>query len=323
MSNATDRPYHLFYNKAIERSLFIELLQLIDASGAFKNLSTYRYVGFAGATWGEFREIATRFGLRKMVSVEHDLDTAHRQKFNKPYSFMKVHHGNIMDFLTQDSSTANNIYWLDYTSPKELQEQIEQYTSVIEKSLNGDIIKITLNAECSSLGCEDASHMERSAKRFEKLRSRIQPSLIPSWGDASYITLAKYPELLRGILQNAVERACQPSTFDFIPLSSFIYKDGQQMLTLCGVIVDKNETAIRDRLYKKLSAWEFLLKEKWRSKSTKINVPIVTLREQAALDSFGNTKHTCPARLSYLDNEKVKDYLKYMRYYPQFVKVIV
>ena len=73
-------PYHLRVNKAIDRFLLIEILEILKVHC---RISDYTYYGFGGPFLEDCRLIHSRCPEIKIVSIERDKDTFKRQKFHR------------------------------------------------------------------------------------------------------------------------------------------------------------------------------------------------------------------------------------------------
>jgi hypothetical protein len=83
-------PYQLRHHKAIDRSLFVNLLRKLDRYINI-NVSEYRYVGFGAPFLEDFKSMHVEFGITKMDCIEYNQNAYSRQEFNNPYSFVKLH----------------------------------------------------------------------------------------------------------------------------------------------------------------------------------------------------------------------------------------
>jgi len=88
--------YHLRQNKAIERNLFIELLARV---GRVRNISEYEYIGFGGPLLEDYKALHAALRIKRMHSIEREENTFKRQKFNRPATFVKLHHKDSADFF--------------------------------------------------------------------------------------------------------------------------------------------------------------------------------------------------------------------------------
>jgi hypothetical protein len=321
-------PYHLRPNKAVERQLFIELLLKINR---FCSLSEYVYLGFGGPFLEDFKIIHSYFDNKRMISLEIEPHVYKRQCFNKPLGCIKCLNKSSKDYIDSYDLKDNAIIWLDYVEPKKLEEQLSEFQSLLGKIQHYDVVKITLNANPDALGNKGKTPEEKQKHRFQVLKSRIGKRL-PSNVDEHQINKEQLPQVLCGVLKNVAQTKITevlPNHL-FQPLTAFVYSDGpHQMLTLTGILLDKNE--IKNFLnLTTIDSWTFAIK-KW-GPPERIDVPILTLREKMFIDSFlpnSSHKDIHEQMNFYFDEdpqkslEMLKNYVKYYRYYSYFSKIIV
>lgn len=166
-------PYHLRYNKAVERQAFIELLQRLTR---YRSIHEYRYISFGGPFLEDFKLMHTYFGMNDMQCIEGDENVYKRQQFNRPLDCItcinKLSDSFIESYEFGDKKT---ILWLDYASPKQLKEQLLEYVKVLEKLDEGDIFKITLNADPESICRNNAVGESLYIKRMDAFKSKVHP----------------------------------------------------------------------------------------------------------------------------------------------------
>jgi hypothetical protein len=77
--------------------------------------------------------------------------------------------------------------------------------------------------------------------RFEHLQNQLGDYL-PSDADETMVSFEKYPSLLYRILELVCDRAVGPAgELYFQPLSSYVYADGQQMMSFCGILLHRTD----------------------------------------------------------------------------------
>jgi hypothetical protein len=318
-------PYHLRQNKAVDRHAFVELLAKIDK---FSPIFKYTYIGFGGHSLEEFKYIHDRFGLENMTSIESDEKVFKRQKFNQPYSCIKRVNQESSNFIDDYNREENTIIWLDYVEPSKLRTQVEEFQQVILKLDIFDVIKITLNANPSSYqsAIQGASSNEIQSSRINKLKEMLgEEYLFPSADILdSMMTNPGFPHALTLILKYAANLALAgKKDICFQPLTCFSYADGQQMMTVTGIIL---ENEIIEDFFDKtgLNSWE-LINKNW-SKPLSINIPDLTIRERLCIDQLlpNSTIEEIHEKLGFeFDNKMLKNYLMFYRQSPYFSRILV
>lgn len=140
--------YHLRPNKAVDRSLFLDLLSRV---GRKFNISDYHYYGFGGPFMEDFRAIHSALRIENMHCIEISDAVQARQKFNSPIQGIEYILASASAFLTSFEADDPSIIWLDFTDPGELRQQLEDTRVLVSKLAEGDVFKVTLNARAASL----------------------------------------------------------------------------------------------------------------------------------------------------------------------------
>jgi hypothetical protein len=149
MSAGSSLPYRLRPNKAVDRELFLSLLMRLAPK---LSLEKYHYVGLGGPFLEDFRLIHGRVGIAKMTCIETEEQVHKRQLFNRPIASIECVHKSLEDYLDETNLESPAIIWFDYTEPKGITSQIERFARTIGTVPIGSVLRITLNANPSSLG---------------------------------------------------------------------------------------------------------------------------------------------------------------------------
>lgn len=320
-------PYNLRQNKAIERSLFVDLLSRI---GRCRNISRYTYIGFGGPFMEDFKLLHSELRIHKMISLEIDKNVLARQKFNVPLACIELSDKGSSDFLIGHEFTGSNIVWFDYAIPKDLPKQLAEVESLVSKLSAGDIIKITLNANPATLGDPPAGSGQdlltfRAAVALKRL-ANYGPAII----DSDKVSSKAYPTLLLRALESAMKNGLSGAVNLVLqPLTAFIYADGQQMLTATAIVLKnghRKDFVLRSRLY----AWDYNCLD-WK-KPISISIPDLSMKERLQIESLlpGATPKEIEKELGYFIGGKKKDaaglmenFVKYYRLSPSYSRVTI
>ncbi|MEO1391833.1 MAG: O-methyltransferase [Cyanobacteria bacterium J06634_5] len=294
MPSGQSIPYHLRQNKAVDRYAFLDLLSKVDK---FSDIENYTYIGFGGHSLEDFKYVHAQFGIKNMISIEQDEMVHSRQLFNKPHSCIDCQLISSGDFITRFpqgkgfSSIEESIVWLDYVSPSDLKAQVVEFRTMLSKLQVLDILKITLNAEPASYlsvsdmpeavkGNVGAQNDERMSVIKEML-SELFPTVTIN---RDMMTYKRFPTALCKVLEMAAELAMESrSELCFKPLTTFSYADGQQMLTVTGILLEKDQvTAFLDKTG--IGQWT-LHNSTWEN-PRRIDIPNFTVRERLRLDAL-------------------------------------
>lgn len=335
MSAAT-LPYHLRPHKAVDRRLFIDLL---GRSERWRPLDRAAYISMGAYPLEDHKMVHRKFGIGRLIAFDYDEKIVERQKFNRPvdsFHAIKSKSGDFIDKLDEYLQEAecgdadNLVIWLDYTSPKQLGNQIREFEQLLDKLALGDIVRVTVNAQLSAL--HDARDKEGKLieaeplreLRLEKLRSRIGDYL-PTDAASADMTDERLPVLISRAFGAAAAKAKPTSGRDvFAPLSSVRYADGQQMLSMTGMLISRDEKTV---LYNRLGmeTWPFWSQD-WKT-VYRLSVPDLTLRERLHLErevaegSFADTVKELGFVFEKNDDAQlfVDSYRKFYRFYPNLL----
>lgn len=325
--------YHLRPNKAIDRNLFIDLLSRV---GRVRNISDYEYIGFGGPFLEDFKAMHAALRIKKMYSIELDENTYARQHFNTPFKFVTLNQMRSDAFFRGHQFSENGtIVWLDNTTVADLKSQLDEFRSVVASVGYFDVVKITLNAHPACIPGKQVAGKTQREVRFEHLRETIGEYL-PADAEEDDLAPDNYPALLQACLRNSVARLSEGETNRYFQiLSSFIYKDGQQMLTVTGVVLDAANEAVKNDFLaaSRIAHWPFSNLDWGQPKS--ISVPSLSAKERLKLDESlpvvgddATVAAALKASLGYVPGEEeeidqLANYARYYRAYPHFSRVIL
>lgn len=319
--------YHLRPNKAVDRSLFLDLLNRVGRTSF--NISGYQYIGFGGPFMEDFKAVHSATRISNMVCIERDPIVQARQKFNSPL--------NCVDFILHDSSTYIDdfnsqfptVVWLDFTSPGELKQQLDDTAKLVNKLAHGDIFKVTLNASVSALRESTAglSQKELITLRRQEFEQRVGADKPLTIADGDFRP-DKFPTLLLHAMHLAAKRGVNASSLIVQPLTAFVYSDGTTMLTATGIVLDPAKINVpafpQDS---RLCHWPFSRMD-WQY-PLEIDLPVLSARERLALESLqpngsvAQAKHLLGALIAPegIPAKSVNSFNSYYRIYPEFVRV--
>lgn len=142
--------YHVRPNKFIDRHLFVQTLSCLRK---VYPISEYQYVGFGSFLFDDFKILHDQLGISDMISLESDATIKKRAEFNKPYKCISILHRTSTDYISNTLLEKPIIFWLDYTDPSQIGSQFADFCTLVGKMKAGDVVRVTLNANPSSLGC--------------------------------------------------------------------------------------------------------------------------------------------------------------------------
>lgn len=326
-------PYHLRPHKSVDRRLFIDLLSRFER---WTPLSDYVYVSMGAYPLEDHKLVHRHLGITRLIAFDLDDAIVARQNFNRPidtcHCFCKKS-GEIIDDLDSILSEASFaapkgvIIWLDYTDPKQIGHQIREFETLLNKLRVGDLVRITVNAQPHGLvdpqpsGAGPLPADAKREKQFQNLKSRIG-EFLPQDVSAENMTEEGLPFAISRAFSAAASKAFPAAGKNiFCPLSIIRYADGEQMLSLTGVIIPRDEKApLLERL--DLNSWPFGSTD-WLT-IHKLLVPALTVRERLFLERGIMSKQPADlvAELGF-DNASdieigsfLENYKSYYRFYP-------
>jgi hypothetical protein len=319
-----DIPYQLRPSKFVDRQMFIELLaRLINGRGPER----YVYVSMGGRHLVDHYAVYKDLGIKAQFSFDNQENTVARQLFNRPTdsTVCKTMNSSALPdeidrVAAKFPSKRNFIVWLDYTDTAR-KLQLQEIEQTLMKLRHGDVFRVTMNAHVGNLGKAPAGeNVDRAAFRAKALRDQIE-DLMPT--KIVEIPDDGFPAVLARCIELATKRAkAQLPNFDYIPLMSTSYADGQRMVTVTCAVSDSAEKEAFPG--ERFARWQFASKS-WEDIHD-ISVPVLSAKERFRLD--GNLSKTAKRMLSALrflpaDDENasldaVASYKKYQRFYPAF-----
>lgn len=326
--------YPLRPGKFVDRGLFVELLQHVDRSAPMREAV---YVGFGGPCMEDHRVIHAALGLKRMISIEKDVDVFAQQKFNRPLREIVCVHRDAKDFVDEFEaelrrakvqSSERRIMWFDYEVADELMHQLQTLQALIDLANDGDVVRITVNAHAGSLGNarERETEADLQQRRMDKLIGRFG-DFLPEGLTLASTQHAHYPDAVLEALKLAVLRATGNSGRTFLPLLIVHYADGQAMLTVSGIVL-ADDAVPKFLVQTGLEKWPYYAQE-WANVERVFKAPYLTMRERMHMDqAVMVTGSKLPAKLRYLikiqgraGDELVKLYRRYQRFFPRFQHV--
>lgn len=326
MASGTSIPYHLRPNKAVERGLFIESLRKMAL--AF-NISEYQYIGFGGPFLEDFKSLHNELKIKDMICIEVDDNVRKRQLFNRPLSCVNILNEpcSSTSFINEHNFEKESLVWLDFVSFNDLYQQLADVQQLISVLAAGDIFKVTLNANSSNLGNSDKEE-NLQAYRLQKFKDLVTPEYEPMSMEEDDFASKNFPNILLQSFKRAVAAgiASEPK-LEVVPISAFVYEDGQKMLTATGVIVEKNKI---DDFFERsrIQHWPYY-SPTWDDPSN-ISLPSLSVRERLLVEQLlpDGTCEEVMSKLGYFVGSKEADaksqmanFIDYYRAFPWFGKV--
>ncbi|MDY6991940.1 MAG: O-methyltransferase [Pseudomonadota bacterium] len=303
--------YSVRVNKSIERKLIFDKLdKVLDINSRDK----YRYIGMGSIWFVDFKIAHKKLGINNMHSIEKNDIGYHRALFNRPYECITIQHGDVSSVLpTLELENNKNLVWLDYECPltKDILEETREFC---ERTSAESVIIITINCSREAFRSDESSNISYKLKE-------IVDDLLPQDVKASDLDVKNFPKTMSDILVAHLKRAVRKSgrSERFHPLFNYLYKDGMPMLTVGGIITNKEQSS---EIYSLLN---LELSQHGNIEQTNINVPPLTHKEKAALDRL-MPRDAVPTvndieELGFkLKQEQIESYYQYYKKYPIYLE---
>ena len=218
-------PYHLRVNKAIDRFL---LVQIIDILKGYCEISDYTYYGFGGPFLEDCKLIHNRCPEIKIVSIEKNEATFKRQEFHRFSKNLDLRQIDFASFLANFSSDGKEIFWLDYTNLS--LGHFDEFMSILGKVSENSIVKITVQVKLPEPSSNGLSAWENFLRKYEQV-------LPPSTRQTDIATRFRFVKLLQDMFQIASQQALPASGKSvFQLLDSAHYNDQTEMLSITGMV---------------------------------------------------------------------------------------
>jgi hypothetical protein len=328
-TNAERINYTLRPAKHAERKMFCETFGRLSA---LDNLKNYRYIGMGSAYFSDFSLFHKTLGISKLVSIEGEDEGYQKERinFNKPYSCIDVKFGythEVLPALPWDQWKNKSIVWLDYVDSL-MSYMLGDLDTVIFNIQPGSVILISVNIEKE---VNNNPNLKISDKdyRIKKLIENVGRENIPTRAYDMNLSVEKNKIIIREIINNSILTALKNKNCGleaenqilYQQLFNIYYKDSADMLTVGGIIYNKEQAVILNKMFSNL---DFVRSDE---KCFDLVVPKLTYREIHALDKLLPNKKTNKTGIAKtgrkkipLSEEDIKNYAKIYRYFPTFTE---
>ena len=332
--SAANIAYHLRTGKFADRALFVELLRRLER---WRPLDNYTYVSMGGYTMADHARVSRVLGLQRLVSFDTDARTVRRARFNSPTEATFVKEATAkevaerIDDLLQEwgvQASEGRIVWFDFTTPSKLQEDLLSFANLVNSSVPGDILRITLNADPRNL--PRAPVADDEATEEEKKRQRLAEVVEETdIGEEDPNDSAHLPRILARAIGRISTEAAGP-TKRTVCLSSVTYSDGTKMVAVTLAGTDQPSANGDDpHTAAKLASWP-LASRRW-DQVHDLRIQTLTSREREQLERR-LPNEPASSILSSMGLEKMPglddpaahfdEYGQLIRFYPDFISLI-
>lgn len=285
------------------------LMQLAEAGFQLRD---YQYTGLGSIYFVDFILLHRLLGLRRLVSVEIAESAANRVRFNKPFGDVAIEIAAIGDTLPTLDRDRQHLVWLDYDH-RLVRSDLQDVTVAAQVLSVGSILLVTVDVEPPVEGDAPEAwrrYYEDVAGDFVPFDVTVDNVSKPSLGHSNARILAN------AIRQGVVGRR----GVQYLPLFSFVYADGHQMLTIGGVIGGEAEQ--RRVQGSRVVGLPFIRRDA-DGLPFEIKVPRVTRKERLYLDQhMPCVDDWVPGEFD-LSAEEVAQYRAIYRHYPMYGELLI
>lgn len=311
--------YGLRPSKQVERKIMIEVL--LRLSGAGYNISDYIYLGFGSVYYVDFVMFHKYLFIQEMVCVEWG-NVEKRMRFNKPFKFIKLKLGALLNHIPSMQRTKQYLVWLDYDRSLDA-EMLQDIDGCLNRMARKSIFVITIDARpklpMDPFDLEDKTAEERDGVTVETYREWFGPyvdeEITRDTISRLHVASLFYEVVMERARQTLAQRG---SGFRFLQIFNYVYSDGAPMFTVGGIIgTEEDEQALRG---------SGILNHRFvrtNSDSLEISVPPLTIREKHWLDSRLDRNLTAAKLQFELEDELLDNYRKFYKEYPTYMEALL
>lgn len=300
--------------KSIERKMLADGLRRL---AEFERLDSYRYIGFGSLYFTDFVLFHKALGFKSMQSIENEQDITKQKRFryNVPYKCINMAFGTSSAILPTLPWDVRSVIWLDYDGAL-TKNVLEDIAYVVSKAVSGSVLLVSVNAGMPR------DEQEENTNPLDILKSKIGAAKVPADLNVRNLSGWNVADVYRDIIDNeifdtvaTVNRSRSLETkCNYKQLFNFHYEDGVKMLTVGGVIYDKEHESTLAKC--SFSQLEFYRDEK---DAYKIDPPLLTYQEMRKIDSLIPL-----ADPDYLEipvpRGDIEKYQNFYRYFPHFAE---
>lgn len=301
--------YYLRPQKSIERKMFCHLFRELNSIFRLKD---YQYIGMGAKYFVDFMMFHREFGFSKMLSIEADSTNEDKYDFNKPLKCIEMVLGHSSEALHMINwlEYEKNIVWMDYDNQLK-SYMLDDMLTIISKLKSGSMFFISYNNNLSK------------SERLDKFKQNLA-HFCPHDIDAKNLTDLSRDAYTKQIINNVINKIISDingpkNEEDFIfyqQLVYFKYKDGADMITFGGIILNKED---KEKFENFELTLEFVVQD-INAPPYSLIIPPLTYKEM----SFFLERLPCTdidqIKLQGFNDEQLNQILKLYRYYPFFLE---
>lgn len=301
--------YDLRPAKQVERRMILDTFQAMSEAGFA--IRDYQYTGMGSIYFVDFLLFHRLLGIKRMLSVENDYRIEKRVRFNKPFADVTIEMASVGRVIPTLSKDLRHILWLDYDFQLR-RDALEDVVLASQTLPAGSVLIVTFDVEPPpGDGAADWKvYFEGEAENY-----------VPFDATVSSFARSELGFTIGSTVVNAIKQglAGRPE-MRYLPMFSFLYADGHQMLTVGGVLGGATEEGCVGAL--KTRNLEFLRLDAG-ARPFEIQVPRITRKERLLLDQHMPCAPGWRPEEFELSSEEVASYRSVYRYYPVYGELLL
>lgn len=305
--------YNLRPQKAIERKMFCHLFHELNS---IFNLKEYEYIGMGAKYFVDFITFHREFGFKKMISIEADKANEEKYAFNKPLKCIEMKYGFSSEALHEINwvEYTNKIVWMDYDSFFS-DFMLEDIQTIISKLKSGSMFLFSYN---SSLPRNVSIRLEY----FKKNLDRYCPPDV----DKKDLTDTNRDLYVKKIIDSVINNCLftingsenEDNKLYYEQVAYFAYRDGAEMITIGGLLLNKEDKDKFDLLNLSASL-DFIILDR-QAPPYSLVIPPLTFKEMNALLEQLPCADFKQVQICGLQEEEIQQISKLYRYYPFYLE---
>lgn len=310
--------YGLRPSKQVERKIMIEVLLRLLRAGY--DISNYAYLGFGSVYYVDFLMFHKFLFINDMVCVEWG-NLRKRMMFNKPYKFIRLNMGALLNYIPKIRRTKKYLVWLDYDRSLD-EEMLRDIDGCIMRLASRSIFVITVDArpklpeDLFDFSIEDMAAEAREKLTLEKYREWFskyaEKEITRDTIARKHVASLFYEVAVERIRQTLSSRG---GSLRFLQIFNYVYQNGAPMFTLGGIIgANEDEHVLQNH---HILAHKFV---RTNSEFLEISVPPLTVREKQWLDSNLDDKLTTKNLQFELEEGPLENYRRFYKEYPTYME---
>ena len=256
----------------------------------FAAVESYQYVGMGSVWFSDFTHFHRSLGISRMISIEREKNHKERFEFNKPFGGVDLRFGATSAELPKIDWSFRTIAWLDYDDPLAL-SMLADIRTIAVKACSGSVLIVSIQCESRPTVIDtedDEIGKQRPVHDIDELKAVYGAGHVSSAANELDLRGWRLAKLIRSMILSEITEALSAINIsrppqqhiEFRQIMAFDYEDGAKMMTIGGVFVDKDQSAI-------FASCGFDELDFYRSgiESVRLDVPILTPKEMRDLET--------------------------------------